>query len=299
MRKTPKLPREAPEKGGKMRINQFLARSGVASRRSSEILILEGNVTLNGQRVSDLATLVDPVRDSVKVAGERVRLIEHAAYFILYKPKMVVSTMEDPEGRPCLTGLLPKGNHGLFPVGRLDFHSEGLLLLTNDGEMTNRLLHPRYKVVKTYQVKVKGHPDPESLARLKRGVVLEGRRTLPVSIRRIPSRETLHTWLAVEMMEGRKNQLREMFFRIDHPVIKLKRVAMGPLKLGALKPGQTRPLTREEVQLLMEAAGLGPGGAPGKPAPKGTGPRREPAGPARDKVPAKGARRRKGEEGAS
>ena len=285
----------APGKGGRMRINQFLARSGVASRRSAEILILEGNVTLNGQRVSDLATLVDPHRDSVKVAGDRVRLIEREASFALYKPKMVVSTLEDPEGRPCLRGYFPKGLPGLFPVGRLDFHSEGLILLPNDGEMANRLLHPRYKVMKTYQVKVKGHPGPESLDRLRRGVAIEGRRTLPVAIRRIPSRETLHTWLQVEMMEGRKNQLREMFFRIEHPVIKLKRVAMGPVKLGELKPGQCRPLTAAEVLLLKQATGLAPGAKPPKEGARM--PRPAPLRTPRKTGPKSTARRRKKEEG--
>lgn len=262
MRRTQKTGEEKPEKGARMRINQFLARSGLASRRAAEALVLEGNVTVNGHKVTDLATLVDPQRDSVKVAGERVRLLDHPAYFALYKPKMVVSTLDDPEGRPCLWTLLPKGQPGLFPVGRLDFHSEGLLLLTNDGDLTNRLLHPRYKVVKVYNVKVKGLPDAAALDRLRRGISIDGRRTLPVAIRRIPSRETRHTWLQVEMTEGRKNQLREMFFRIDHPVIKLKRAAMGPVKLGTLKPGQCRPLTAEEVALLREAAGLVPGKEP-------------------------------------
>ena len=253
---------ENPDKGARMRINQFLARSGVASRRAAESLILEGNVTVNGQQVTDLATLVDPHTDSVKVGGDRVRLVERPTYFALYKPKEVVSTLEDPEGRPCLKGYLPRGVPGLFPVGRLDYHSEGLILLTNDGDLANRLLQPRFKVVKTYHLKVKGLPETEGLDRLRKGVTLEGRRTLPVAIRRIPSRETRHTWLQVEMMEGRKNQLREMFFRINHPVIKLKRVAMGPVKIGALKPGEFRPLTAEEVDLLKRTAGLVPGKAP-------------------------------------
>ena len=289
MRRIPKTAVESPDKGDRMRINQFLARSGVASRRAAESLILEGNVTVNGQTVTDLATLVDPHEDSVKVGGDRVRLVERPVYFALYKPKQVVSTLEDPEGRPCLRGYLPRGAPGLFPVGRLDYHSEGLLLLTNDGELANRLLQPRFKVVKTYHLKVKGLPEAEGLDRLRKGITLEGRRTLPVSIRRIPSRETRHTWLQVEMMEGRKNQLREMFFRIDHPVIKLKRVAMGPVKIGALKPGESRPLTAEEVGLLKRAAGLVPGKTPEverprmarpspmRPAPKGGPAKKKPA----------------------
>ena len=243
-----------------LRINQFLARAGVASRRAAEALVLEGRVTLNGQVVTALATSVDPARDAVKVDGRRVHLLKSASYFALYKPKEVVSTLDDPEGRPCLTPFLPKGARGLFPVGRLDYHSEGLLLLTSDGEMANRLLHPRYKVVKTYHVKVKGDPPFEALERLRRGVVLDGRRTQPVAIRRIPSRETRHSWFEIEMTEGRKNQLREMFFRVEHPVIKLKRVAMGPVRLGKMLPGSVRPLTPEEEEALKRQAGLIEGG---------------------------------------
>lgn len=258
----------APERDGRMRLNQFLARCGVASRRAAEEVVREGRVTVNGERVTELAVLVDPERDSVKVDGERVRLPDRRTVFAFYKPKEVVSTLEDPEGRPSLKAFLPRGTKGLFPVGRLDFHSEGLLLLTNDGDLGFRLLHPRFHVPKVYEVKVKGSPAPEALDRLRRGIVLEGRRTLPVEIRRIPSRETRHTWLRVVMMEGRKNQLREMFFRIDHPVIKLKRVAMGPVRLGGLKPGELRPLTPEETRALKEAA---------------TTPRPLPAPPARQK----------------
>jgi pseudouridine synthase len=245
-----------------LRINQFLARAGVASRRGAEALIREGRVTLNGQAVSELATVVDPSKDSVKVDGRRVHLLKSSSYFALYKPKEVVSTLEDPEGRPCLTGFLPKGSKGLFPVGRLDYHSEGLLLLTTDGELANRLLHPRYKVVKTYHVKVKGDPAHEALERLRRGVVLDGRRTQPVTIRRILTRETRHAWFEIEMTEGRKNQLREMFFRVEHPVIKLKRVAMGPVRLGKMRPGEVRPLTPEEEEGLKRQAGLMEGAPP-------------------------------------
>lgn len=241
-----------------LRLNHFLARAGVASRRASEGLIADGRVTVNGRIVTKLATVVDPSKDAVKLDGKRIHLSAEPAYYALYKPKQVVSTMEDPEGRQCIKDFLPKKTQGLFAVGRLDYHSEGLLLLTNDGELSNRLLHPRYKVAKVYSVKVKGSPLPQELDRLRKGIALEGRRTLPVQIRHRPSRETQHTWLEITMMEGRKNQIREMFFRINHPVIKLKRMAMGPVKLGALKPGQVRALTPEEVQALLEHAALAP-----------------------------------------
>lgn len=241
---------------GTMRLNQFLARTGAASRRHAEELIQEGRVVVNGEKVRTFGIKIDPRKDTVLVDGEKVRLPSRLSYYIFYKPKEVVSTMDDPEGRVCITKFFPKNVKGLFPVGRLDFHSEGLLLITNDGELSARLLHPRYKVMKTYQLKVKGDPPKESLDRLRRGIILEGKRTLPVEIKRLFIRETHHTWLEIKMMEGRKNQLREMFFRIEHPVIKLKRVAIGGIKIGKMKSGEIRPLLVEEIAQLREEAGL-------------------------------------------
>ncbi|MCX7829789.1 MAG: rRNA pseudouridine synthase [Acidobacteria bacterium] len=240
----------------KIRINRFLARAGLASRREAEILIEEGRVYLTGERVDSFAVMVDPYKDFVEVDGERVKLPKRYSYFLFYKPKEVVSTMEDPEGRACIKKFIPKDTKGLFPVGRLDYHSEGLLLLTNDGELSARLLHPRYKVVKTYELKVKGSPSQESLNKLRRGIFLEGKKTLPVEIKKIFRRETSHTWLEVKMKEGRKNQLREMFFRIEHPVIKLKRTAIGPIKIGKMKSGEIRELKKEEVEELYKSCGL-------------------------------------------
>lgn len=242
--------------GKTLRLNLFLARAGIASRRGAEELINAGRVTLNGRKVAKLATLVDPASDTVRVDGDKVSLNARKDYHALYKPREVVSTMKDPEGRNCLSSFLPAGSRGLFPVGRLDYHSEGLLLLTNDGELSNRLLHPRYKVEKVYTLKVKGLPEKEELDRLRKGIRLEGRKTLPMKIRRLPARETKHTWLEIKMTEGRKNQLREMFFRIRHPVIKLKRTAVGPVKIGRLRAGEVRTLTQAEVSELLEHAGL-------------------------------------------
>lgn len=235
----------------RIRINRFIARCGISSRREAEILIEEGRVLLNGEKVDSFSTLVDPLKDRVEVDGERVKLPKRYSYFIFYKPKEVVSTMEDPEGRVSIKKFFPKGIKGLFPVGRLDYHSEGLLLITNDGELSARLLHPRYKVIKTYELKVKGNPSEESLNRLRKGIFLNGKKTLPVEIKRIFRRETAHTWIEVKMREGRKNQLREMFFRINHPVIKLKRVAIGTISIGKMKPGDIRELTKEEVEKLI------------------------------------------------
>ncbi len=257
-REPKKMAAEKEPRSGALRLNQYIARSGMASRRHAEEFIRQGRVQVNGSVVTELATLVAPGRDVVKLDGARLKLPQFSSYYALYKPKEIVSTLDDPEGRPCLRGYLPPGAKGLVPVGRLDYHSEGLILLTNDGDLTFRLLHPRFKVDKVYHLKVKGAPEPAALDRLKRGIVLDGKRTLPVEIKRIPSRETKHTWLEVRMSEGRKNQLREMFFRIEHPVIKLKRVAMGPLLIGALKPGHWRELERKEAEALRAAAGLEP-----------------------------------------
>lgn len=239
-----------------LRLNQFLARAGIASRRHAEELINEGRIVVNGETAKTCGIKVNPDRDSVLFDGERVRLPSRLSYFLFYKPKEVVSTMDDPEGRISIKKFLPGNIKGLFPVGRLDYHSEGLLLLTNDGELSARLLHPRYKVRKVYDLKVKGDPSKEALDKLRRGILLEGKRTLPVEIKRIQQRETRHTWLETTMTEGRKNQLREMFFRIEHPVIKLKRVAIGRLGIGKMKSGELRSLTVAEIKELRFAAGL-------------------------------------------
>ncbi len=282
---TPPEDKEQPE--STVRLNRYLARAGVASRRAAEALILEGRVEVSGRVITDLAQQVRPGRDVVKVDGKRVRPGEGFHHFALYKPREVMSTLSDPEGRPSLSSYMPRGAKGLFPVGRLDYHSEGLLLLTNEGDLGERLLHPRHHVKKTYTVKVKGVPPPGELDRLRRGITLEGRRTLPVQIRRLPAGRSQHTWLLITMVEGRKNQIREMFFRIKHPVMKLKRTAFGPLKIGTMKPGEVRPLTPEEVRDLRAHADEIPKAPPtrGKPS-KGPGgsklrkkelsPRREP-----------------------
>lgn len=239
----------------KLRINNFLARAGIASRRGVEKLIEEGRVSLNGEIVHSFGVKVNPLKDNIEVDGDRVKLPKRFSYFAFYKPKEVVSTMDDPEGRLCIKKFLPKNVRALFPVGRLDYHSEGLMILTNDGDLGLKLLHPKFKVVKTYQVKVKGNPSEISLDRLRRGIFLDEKKTLPIEIKKILKRETNHTWLEIKMKEGRKNQLREMFFRIEHPVIKLKRVAIGNIKLGKMLPGELREITKEEVDELFNKVG--------------------------------------------
>jgi pseudouridine synthase len=233
------------------RLQKLLAQAGVASRRAAEDLIRAGRVTINGQ-VASLGDKADPGKDAVKVDGRRVPLVAPCTYLLLNKPSGYITTRSDPEGRPTVYELLPEGwRRRVAPVGRLDFQSEGLLLLTNDGELAQRVSHPRYGCTKLYRVKVKGQPSEEGLVRLRAGIVLEGRRTAPARIDRALTRGPAgNAWLTVELHEGRTRQIREMFFRIGHPVLKLRRVAIGPLSDRRLALGSFRELTPEEVEAL-------------------------------------------------
>lgn len=244
------------------RLQKALARAGVASRRKVEELIREGRVTVNG-RVAEIGEKADLDRDAVKVDGKRIQPPRGHRYLLLNKPRGVMSTVSDPEGRPTVIDLVPPAlRKALVPVGRLDFNSEGLLVLTDDGEFAQRVAHPRYGSVKTYEVKVKGHPQEAELDRLRGGIVLDGRRTAPCRIR--PRRaigrtmgrndESENSWWVVELTEGRTRQIREMFERVGHPVQKLRRVAIGPLADPHLAPGDLRELTPREVEMLRRKA---------------------------------------------
>jgi pseudouridine synthase len=241
------------------RLQKLLARAGVASRRGVEDLIRAGRVTVNGA-VAELGQKADPATDHVKVDGKRIPLqaSTEPIYLLLHKPDGVMSTVQDPEGRPTVMDLIPQRLHkALVPVGRLDFHSTGLLLLTNDGDFAHRVGHPRYGCTKRYEVKVKGEPTREQLEKLRRGVYLDGRRTAPATVERRPmprgkhSRD--HTWWRVELVEGRNRQIREMFQRIGHPVQRLRRVAIGPVTDPRLAVGQYRELIPAEVEALTRA----------------------------------------------
>jgi 23S rRNA pseudouridine2605 synthase len=246
------------------RLQKILARAGIASRRKAEEMIEAGQVTING-RVAGLGDKADPETDSIKVEGKRVQPPprEHR-YLLLNKPKGVMSTLSDPEGRKTVIDFVPPAmRKALVPVGRLDFNTEGLLLLTDDGEFAQRIAHPRYGSTKTYEVKVKGTPAEEQLDRLRNGVVIEGKRTAPAKItsrnfKKAPRRPgepaSDNSWWVVEIAEGRTRQIREMFFQIGHPVGKLRRVAIGPLRDSALPVGALRELSDEEVHKLMKSA---------------------------------------------
>lgn len=244
------------------RLQKLLADAGVASRRAAERLILEGRVRVNGNIVRELGSRADPERDDVSVDGIEVETRPLRVYLILHKPRGYVTTAHDEQGRKTVMDLVYKTRERVYPVGRLDLDSEGLLLLTNDGELAQRLTHPRHAVEKEYLALVRGTPDDEALRRLRRGVTLDdGRTTAPALIEhaRSPGGEPApegHSWLRVVLSEGRKRQVRRMCDAAGHPVERLIRTRIGPLRLRGLVPGRVRELTPQEVARLRESAGL-------------------------------------------
>ncbi|MBI2963075.1 MAG: rRNA pseudouridine synthase [Deltaproteobacteria bacterium] len=241
------------------RLQKLLARAGLASRRAAEQLIAAGRVTVNGRTVSELGAKADPRRDDVRLDGEPVRA-SRARVLLLHKPVGVVTTLADPDGRPTIRDYLPAGHERVFPVGRLDFHSSGLLLLTNDGELAARLLHPRWRIARTYRVKVSGRPSEAALGRLRRGVKLDDGVSGPAQVdveRLLPAK----AWLRITVREGRRREIRRMCDAVGHPVERLVRVRFGPIELGRLPPGRWRALGDAETAALRAAVGLGARGA--------------------------------------
>jgi pseudouridine synthase len=239
-----------------MRLNRFLSVSGIASRRAADELITQGRVEINGRVVTALGTQVEPGRDDVRVDGRRVRTAPDRRYLLLNKPRGVVSTRADPEGRTTVIDLLARaGIRGYFyPIGRLDYDSEGLLLLTNDGAFAERVGHPRYHLERTYEALVEGVPDQRDLDRLRRGIPIDGRRTMPARarlLRTVQSRSGKQSFVEITLEEGRNRQVRRMCDAIAHPVARLRRTKLGPLLLGRMKPGAIRDLTPAEVQGLI------------------------------------------------
>jgi len=227
----------------------------MASRRKAEELIQEGRVQVNGRVVTELGTKANPRTDRITVDGRPLRPADEPLYIVLHKPVNVVTTLADPQGRPTVRDYLRDVRARVFPVGRLDFHSAGLLLLTNDGELALRLTHPRYGIRKVYHVKVEGVPTGATVAQLAAGVTLVEGRTAPATVRVLRSREG-KTWLEMTLSEGRKREIRRMCESVGHRVEKLRRVALGPLKLGTLQPGAHRALTAREVIQLLHAVRL-------------------------------------------
>ena len=248
------------------RLQRILADAGYGSRRACEELIESGAVRVNGELVDALPAWVDPSEDRITVNGKALRQPERHVYIMLFKPRGVVSTNSDPEGRVRAIDLVKHPSRPrLYPVGRLDLDSSGLLLLTNDGELANRLTHPRYEVHKGYEVTVAGGLTEEEVAKLEAGIFLhdsegEGKRTRETQLR-IVKRDRTRTMLYMELREGRNRQVRRMLLRVGHPVKKLRRVKMGPLELKGLAVGEWRELAAKELALLRKAAGLARGAA--------------------------------------
>jgi len=242
------------------RLQKILSAAGIASRRLSEELILQGRVSVNGETVRELGTKADPATDEIKVDGRRVKTAQRKRYVLLNKPRGYITSRSDPQGRPTVMDLLKAVKEYVYPVGRLDYDTEGLLLLTNDGELATRLTHPRHEVDKVYEARVRGVPDAHTLERLARGVTIEGRRTSPAKLRAseaIVKESGEQTIVEITIHEGRQRQVRQMFDSVGHPVVRLKRVRIGPVNDPDIPPGHWRDLTPQEIAKLQRAAGLG------------------------------------------
>lgn len=242
------------------RLQKILSAAGIASRRTAETLIGQGRVSVNGVTVTALGTKADPDADEIRVDGRRVKGAQRLRYILLYKPRGYITTRSDPEQRPTVIDLLTKGGvrEYVYPVGRLDYDSEGLLLLTSDGDFAARLAHPRHGVERQYQVRVRGVPDDHDLTRLSKGIALEGRRTAPVRVeleKVIEAERGSQAVLSFVIHEGRNRQVRNMCDAIGHPVVRLRRVRIGPITDERIRPGEFRDLSAREVALLNRAGG--------------------------------------------
>lgn len=234
----------------KERIQKILARAGICSRRNAEQFIKEGKVAVDGCVITQMGCQADPLKQQITFDGKPAELPAKSIYLLLNKPKGYVTTMRDPQGRPVVTSLLTGIAERLFPVGRLDFNTEGALLMTNDGDLAQRTIHPRYEVNKTYVAKVKGSPSRKQLTHLKNGIEIDGQKTWPARLKVLESNLTLTT-LEITIHEGKKRQIRKMFATIGHPVQSLKRIAYGQLTLGELPLGKYRFLNQTELEKIF------------------------------------------------
>jgi len=231
------------------RLQKIISAAGITSRRASEELILAGRVTVNGMVVTELGSKADPAKDTITVDGKQLTIASRKLYILLYKPVGYMTTMDDPEGRPLVTDLLKEIGERVYPVGRLDYNTEGLLLLTSDGEWANHLMHPRHEVEKEYHVRVRGKVHKSQLDQLAGGVNIDERKTASATARLIKEGEQ-NDWFSLTIHEGRNRQVRRMCEAVSLSVVRLRRVRYGMLTLGTLKPGEFRFLTEAEVNGL-------------------------------------------------
>lgn len=236
-----------------VRLQKVLAQAGVASRRASEELIAAGRVEINGKVVTEQGMRVDPERDTIRVDGSRIPPPRRHLYLVLNKPRGVVSTMDDPHGRPTLEQYVPR-HQRLFHVGRLDTDTEGLLFLTNDGDFANKLAHPSHEVPKTYLVEVEGLLDNKTLRRLEKGLTLEDGPIKPDKVKLVTRAES-RSMVQITLHSGRNRIVRRMFDSVGHPVRRLSRISICPVRLGQLAAGETRELTRDELGALLDVIG--------------------------------------------
>jgi 23S rRNA pseudouridine2605 synthase len=239
------------------RLQKILSRAGLASRREAERWILEGRVSVNGQVIRKLGSQADPAKDSIKLDGKRVKPAASALYFAFHKPPGIITTVKDSRGRPDLSQFLEQlgARQRVFPVGRLDYNSSGLLLLTNDGALAQRLTHPRYGVKKRYRVKLSACPSEQDLASLRKGIRLEDGITAPARVR-VLEKLKKNAWVEIEIHEGRNREVRRMFAALGYFVEKLIRDRVGPVSLGSLPPGAIRSLSQMEIAAIREDVGL-------------------------------------------
>jgi 23S rRNA pseudouridine2605 synthase len=237
------------------RLQKIIAEMGIASRRKAEEIIIEGRVTVNG-KIAEIGMKADPLCDHIKVDGKLLTKPEKKVYYVFNKPRGVMTSMSDPQGRPTVKEFFSGIKQRVFPVGRLDYDSEGLLLLTNDGDFAYAILHPSRKIPKTYIVKVKGVLENEQLEQLRKGIKIDGKLTAPAKVKKLKRVES-NSWIEVTIREGRKRQIRKMCERVGHQVIRLMRIRINGLEMGPLEPGSYRKMTEEEIHTMMKETGTG------------------------------------------
>jgi len=232
-----------------LRLQKVLSEAGVASRRRGETLILAGRVSINGKVIRELGVKADPDRDQIMVDGKSIPRPSPKVYYLLHKPRGIITSLRDPEGRPTIKDLIPNIKVRVYPVGRLDYDAEGLMLLTNDGELALKLTHPRYEISRSYLVKVRGLLTPKEMDLLERGVMLVDGMSPPMEVKRVKMLKE-NSWLKVTVREGRNRVIKRTFEAINRPVLRLKRIRFASLTLEGLGPGNCRPLSPEEVKNL-------------------------------------------------
>ena len=241
------------------RLQKILSAAGIASRRAAETYITDRRVSVNGETVTQLGSKADPDSDDIRVDGRRIKTAARRLYILLYKPRGYITSRSDPQHRPTVIDLLAKGGvrDYVYPIGRLDYESEGLLLLTSDGDLAALLTHPSHEIEREYQVKVLGVPDEHDLERLSRGIVIDGRRTLPAGVKVlkvIEGGDAQHALLSIVVKEGRNRQVRNMCEAVGHPVDRLRRVRIGPIADEHIRPGEFRQLDTKEIAALRRSA---------------------------------------------